>query len=154
MRSLTRILLIWVAALAAWPAAVSAQSEGQYLTPFVPLRPQARQELARREARKLYGLGLLRQHEDRLVEATRTFEDALHLDPEAISIYRALIPLYVALGRTDDALTACQKTLDLDPGDYETWSLYARQLRNLARAKEARTALVRALACPGLADHV
>ncbi len=151
-----RMLMILLACVAASPAAVRAQdvTEGQGLTPFVPLRPQTREELARREARMLYGLGLLRQHEDRLVEATRTFEDALHLDPDALAIHKALIPLYVALGRSEDALSACQKTLDLDPGDYETWSLYARQLRNLARPKEARPALVRALACPGLADHV
>src|SRR5262249_26852379 len=76
------------------------------------------------------------------------------LDPQAASIYKALVPLYVALGRTDDALAACQKTFDLDPGDYETWTLYARQLRNLGRSKEARTAFVRALACPGLADDI
>lgn len=156
MRTLMRILAVWVAWLAACPAPLGAQSvkEAEDVAPFVPARPQTREDLARREARKLYGLGLLRQHEDRLAEATRTFEDALHLDPEAISIFKALIPLYVAVGRADDALVACQKTLELDPGDYETWSLYARQLRNLARPKESRAALVRALACPGLAEHV
>src|SRR5439155_2408017 len=113
------ILLIWSAWLAVGPAPVRAQNlpENEEGAPFAPLRPQTRQELARREARKLYGLGLLRQHEDRLVEATRTFEEALQLDPEAISVHKALIPLYVALGRMDDVLAACQKALDLDPGD-------------------------------------
>jgi tetratricopeptide (TPR) repeat protein len=156
MRLFTQIVFIGVVLLAVSPAVVRAQSpqpeEG--LTPFVPLRPLTREELARREALELYALGWRQQHEDRLIEATRTFEEALQLDPEATPLYKALIPLYVALGRSDDALAACQKTLDLDPGDYETWSSYGRQLKHLARLKEARLALARALTCPGLAEHV
>ncbi|HLJ92360.1 MAG TPA: tetratricopeptide repeat protein [Gemmataceae bacterium] len=154
MHALTRFLWFGVVWLAFGSSGAAGQSLEEEWKPFVPLRPQTREDLARREARKLYGLGLLREHEDRLIEATHAFEDALHLDPEAISILKALIPLYVALGRSEDALTTCQQTLALDPGDFETWSLYARQLRTLARPKEARAALVHALACPGLADHV
>ena len=152
---LTRMLLVWIASLAVYLGSVRAQDSSEIggSNPFVPLRPQTREELARREARKLYGLGLLRQHQDRLIEATRTFEEALRLDPEATAIYKALIPLYVVLSRMEDALSVCQKTLDLDPGDYETWSTYARQLRNLGRSQEARAAFARALACPGLAEH-
>jgi tetratricopeptide (TPR) repeat protein len=156
MPMLTQIVLIWAVSLAASPAAVSAQSpelDGG-LAPLLPLQPPTREELARREALKLYAIGLVQQHEDRLIEATHTFEEALHLEPEATPLYKVLIPLYVALGRSDDALAACRKTLDLDPGDYETWASYARQLKNRARLKEARTALARALACHGLAEHV
>jgi tetratricopeptide (TPR) repeat protein len=151
-----RMLATWVILLAACAAAGRGQSSqaNDGLKPFVPIRPQTRQELAQREARKLYGLALIREHQDRLVEATRTLEEALHLDPEAPPLYKALIPLYVSLSRSDDALSACRKTLDLDPGDYETWFLYARQLRNLSRVKEARTALGRGLACPDLAEHI
>jgi tetratricopeptide (TPR) repeat protein len=156
MHIFTRMLVAWITLLAACAAAGRAQDaqENDGLRPFVPLRAQTREELAQREARKLYGLALIREHEDRLVEATRTLEEALQLDPEAPPLHKALIPLYVALSRVDDALSACQKTLDLDPGDYETWLLYARQLRNVGRVKEARTALVRGLACPGLAEQV
>jgi tetratricopeptide (TPR) repeat protein len=121
--------------------------------PLVPLRPETREELAHREALQLYGRGLLRQHQDRLIDAMHTFEEALQLDPEAPPVYKALIPLYLALGRGDDALKACRKTLDLDPGDYETWTLYARQLRSAGRPRDARAALVRGLACVGLAEH-
>lgn len=151
----TRILLGCVAWTVVCLAAARAQDVygDDAVKPFVPLRPQTREELARREARKLYGLGLLKQQEDLLVEATRVFEEALPLDPEATPIYKALIPLYSALSRTEDALAACRKTLELDPGDYETWSTYARHLRNLGRTKEARTALVRGLACQGVAEH-
>ncbi len=132
---------------------IRAQDVADRPVPLVPVRPETRQDLARREALKLYGLGLLRQHEDRLVDATHIFEEALQLDPEAAPVYKVLIHLYLALNRNDDALSACRKTLDVDPGDYETWSLYARQLKSQGHPNEARQALVRALACPGIAEH-
>jgi tetratricopeptide (TPR) repeat protein len=145
--------VVWQVAFLA-PLAAQQPKQDEDLTLFVPLHSLTREELARREALELYALGLLRQHQDRLVEATRTFEEALHLDPDAAPIYQAIIPLYIAMSRTDDALAACRKTLDLDPGDYQTWSLYGRQLKNLGRLNEAGTALGRALACPGLREHV
>jgi tetratricopeptide (TPR) repeat protein len=156
MRMLTRVLFAWIALLGVWLGSAAAQAPSgiEEPVPYVPLRPQTRRELARREALELYGLGLVRQHQDRLIEATRTFEDALRLDPEATAVYKALIPLYAVLSRKDDTLAACQKVLDLDPGDYETWAIYARQLRSLGRLPEARKAFAKGLACPGLAEHV
>jgi tetratricopeptide (TPR) repeat protein len=123
-------------------------------TAFVPSRPETRQERNQREARKLYGLGQMRLQDDRLVDATRIFEEALPLDPEASPLYKALIPLYLALGRSNDALGACRKVLELDPGDYETWVLYAKQLKSRGELKPARAALERALACLGIGERL
>src|SRR5437588_119511 len=120
---------------------------------LVPGRPLTRQELNHRKALTLYGLGMLRQKQDRLVEATHLLEDALTLDAESAAIPRALFPLYLALGRRSDALEACKNALDLDPGDYATWNAYARQLKNSGNLKEARTALMRALDCDGVGDR-
>jgi tetratricopeptide (TPR) repeat protein len=117
-------------------------------------RPEpSRVEGDRRQALELYGLGVLRLRQDRLVEALGILEEALKLDPVAAPVQRTLIPLYVALGRNDQALAASRKTVELDPDDFATWSLYARQLRSLGRLAEARDALVRGAACPGLAEH-
>ena len=135
-------------ALAETPADQDAQK------PFVPLHPLTQQDLARRKALALYGLGMLRLRQDRLVEATHILEEAVPFNPEAAAIQRALIPLYLALGRNDDALTACKKTLALDPGDFESWALYARQLKGRGQPKEAIKALEQALASPGLAEHL
>src|SRR5262245_60721828 len=77
-----------------------------------PLRPWTKEELARREARVLYGLGLLRQQNDRLLEATRLLEEARALDPWAAPVHKALAALYAALERPRDALAAFQKTLE------------------------------------------
>jgi tetratricopeptide (TPR) repeat protein len=119
-----------------------------------PLHSQGAHEENRREAQKLYGLGLLRLHADRLVDALRIFEQALALDPQSRALHKIVIPLYVALGRTDDALTACRTTLALDPQDHETWAIYARQLKGQGQEKEACRALEKALACPDLREHL
>lgn len=122
-------------------------------TPLVPLKPQTREELDRREARKLYGLSMLHQREDRILEAVRTLEDAIKLDPASAAIHKALVPLYLALSRSDDALNACKKTVANDPGDYQTWFVYSRQLRDLERLTDALDALKRAVACPAIKDR-
>jgi tetratricopeptide (TPR) repeat protein len=140
-------------AAAAAPAVRADGVVGDRPEPFTPARPETREEINRREAVKLYALGALREHENRLLDAVRAYEEAGRLDPDAAAPLKALVPLYLALDRLDDALAACRKALDLDPGDYETWHLYARQLRVHERPHEAADALGRALACPGLKDR-
>src|SRR5262249_462903 len=66
---------------------------------------------------------------------------------------RSLIPLYLALSRTDDALATCRQALELDPDDFATWAIYARRLKIRGSLAEARDALVSALKSPRLADH-
>jgi len=121
---------------------------------FVPLRGKTRDEVDRSESRKLYAMGLLRQRQDRLLDALRLLEEARQLDPEAPALYRALTPLYLALGRHEDAMAACRKVLDREPGDHETWYLYARQLRERGKPKEALEALAKGVACDGVREHL
>jgi tetratricopeptide (TPR) repeat protein len=121
--------------------------------PFVPLRPESKAQKDRREALKLYALGLLCERDDRLLEALRTYEKAAALDPDAAPVLRAQIPLYLALDRATESLAATKKVLELDPDDYETWYVYARQLRGLGQPNEAREALLHALACSEVKAH-
>ncbi|HKI31313.1 MAG TPA: hypothetical protein VKA46_05565, partial [Gemmataceae bacterium] len=144
-------LFALVAALA--PAARAQGPVSDRPEPFTPARPETREELDRREALKLYGLAVFHERDNRLLAAVRAYEEATRLDPEAAPAFKALVPLYLGLDRLDEALAACKKALDLDPGDYETWHLYARQLRVQDHPKEAADALGRALACPGLKEH-
>src|SRR5262249_10561286 len=53
----------------------------------VPLHPETKQELDHREALKLYGIAVLHERSHRLLEATRTFEKARHLEPDAAPIH-------------------------------------------------------------------
>src|SRR5262245_9524542 len=116
-------------------------------------RPETKQDLNHREALKLFGLGVLHERSNRLLEAVRIFEQAKELDPEAATVYRALCPLYLALDRSEDALRACRKIVELDPGDYESWYLLGRQYRALERRKESLAALNRARACASLKER-
>src|SRR6516162_4374366 len=99
--------------------------------PRLTPRPRTRAESQQAEALTLYSVGLLHEKANRLVQAVETLEEAAQLDPEAAPIHKALISLYLALDRTDDALAACKHALDLNPNDAPTWFLYARQLKAL-----------------------
>src|SRR5690348_5611503 len=70
--------------------------------PAAPARPLTERQRDRHEAERLYALGLLQERDSRLVEATRTYEQALKLDPDSTLLRRALVPLYVALDRSED----------------------------------------------------
>lgn len=117
--------------------------------PPVPQRPRTPQELDHLEAQKQYALGLLLERRNQFLDALQAFEQAVKLDPDAALVHKALIPLYFALDRNDDAFRECRKAVALDPEDYETWYLYARQLKSHGQVKEALTAMARAAACPG-----
>jgi tetratricopeptide (TPR) repeat protein len=122
--------------------------------PFKPLHKTTAEENNHREAQKLFALGLLRQRQDRLVEAQHLLEQASKLEPDTAPIYKALVPLYLALGRGEEAMLACRKTLDLDPDDHDTWYLYGRQLRDDGRFKEAIEALTKGSACSNVGEHL
>ncbi len=153
---MSRIVRITVAVwlLVAAPALLGQSTDLDPPRRQAPLKPATRQELDRLEAVKLYGLGVVREHQNRLLDAMRTFEEARRYDPESAAIHRALIPLYFALDRLDDALSACRRTLELEPEDYSTSYRYARQLRALGQNKEALEALVRTAECPRLKDRL
>jgi tetratricopeptide (TPR) repeat protein len=119
----------------------------------VPSKPLSRQDLDRREAQRLYALGALHERKNRLVEALKAFEAARRLDPASAAILRALIPLYLAMDRIDDALDACRRTLKLDPDDFQTSGLYARHLRIQGQTGQAVTVLTSATRSKRLADR-
>ncbi len=119
-------------------------------TVHVPVRKPSRQDLDRAEAQKLFGLGLILERDNKLIEALKTFEEAQRLDPEATPLLRALVPLYLALDRTDEVYRTCARALELDPDDFDTGYLYARQLRLNERTADALAVLTRLVERPGL----
>ncbi|VTS07926.1 tetratricopeptide repeat protein [Tuwongella immobilis] len=122
--------------------------------------PPTREELARqqaeeprRKAETLFGLGVLLASDDRLLEATRTLEEAIRLDPKALAPRRALVPLYLAFEREDDALALSREIVAADPGDYEMWLLLSRKHKSARRLVEASETLERALASKRLNEQ-
>src|SRR5262245_65055731 len=81
---------------------------------FVAKTPPTQQELNRRASLHYYVLGLLCERDDRLLEALKAFEQAAKLDPEAPAVFKAQVPLLLALDRTTDAQVTLRKVLALD----------------------------------------
>src|ERR1700722_20067869 len=88
--------------------------------PFQALNPPTKKEVNHRESLKQYALGLLCLREERLADALDALEKAARLDPEAAAVQKALIPLYASLNRGNEALAACRKVLEINPGDPDT----------------------------------
>jgi tetratricopeptide (TPR) repeat protein len=123
-------------------------------TVHVPLRPATREQLDHLEAVKLFGLAAIQEKQNRLVEAARTLEAARRLDPEAAAPVKALVLIYFALDRTEDALAGCRRVLELNPDDCEIAYLFSRKLRGRGEVKEARAVLERAAASGALQEHL
>src|ERR1700722_8523315 len=122
--------------------------------PYKPLHPTTKAELDRLEAIKLFAVAIKKERDNRLLEATHLYEEAVRLDPKSPAPLRALVPLYLALDRVEDAFIVCRKVLELDPNDHDTGYLYGRQLRAQNRPKEALEVLTRVVAMPKLGDHL
>lgn len=118
----------------------------------LPIKKPTQQDLDRAEAQKLFALGVLLERDNKLIEALRTFEEALRLDPDATPILRALIPLYLALDRNPEVFQACEKVLEQEPDDFETGYLYARQLRLNERSADSLAVLQKLADRPALKE--
>src|SRR5438874_13809016 len=132
---------------------LAQQSPLKDVVPERPVKVPTRKQLDHLEAVKLYGLAAQHEYRNELPEALKVYEKALRLDPDAVAVRRAMLPLYAALDRQQDVLDCCRRVLQLEPGDFDTWYLYARQLRSLDRDKEARTALEKAVVCTELKER-
>jgi tetratricopeptide (TPR) repeat protein len=154
MSRLVASSLSGIVLLAAWAPLAAQTIDADRPVRHEPVKPATRQELDHLEAVKLYGRGVKLEHQNRLIEATRTFEEARRLDPDSAAIHRTLISLYFALDRLDDALASCRRVLELDPNDFEIGYRYARQLRVLGRNKEAIEVLTHTAESPRLKERL
>jgi tetratricopeptide (TPR) repeat protein len=151
-RSLHALFALLLIGACPWTVHSQPAELGERALPL-QTKPDTVQERNRLEALKLYGQALLSERGNRLLEAVRSLEQARELDPESKAIVKALVPLYLALDRGEDALAACQRVLELDKEDFDAWLLLARQLKGLGRLAECRDALARGIACRGLKDR-
>jgi tetratricopeptide (TPR) repeat protein len=123
-------------------------------------KPLTREELNRqqadlllRHARTLYGVATIRVRHEKLIEAISTLEKAATLDPESLEIRRMLAPLYVLVGREDDAMRLCREVIDRDPFDAATAHQLARLLRADGKVAEAIPILQKALSAKNVEER-
>lgn len=98
-----------------------------------------------RDAMTNYGIGVLHQRNDRLIDALKSLEKAASIDPESKEVRKALVPLYVLFAREPEALAACRHVLERDPFDADVSFQYARMLRVDSRPDEAIKVLKKAV---------
>src|SRR5688572_25653040 len=88
---------------------------------YVPKTPPTRQELDRRDSLYKYVEGVRLEREERFKDALKAYEEAARLDPDAVAVVQAQIPILLGMNRLTDAENACKKAVALDPGDFKTW---------------------------------
>jgi tetratricopeptide (TPR) repeat protein len=140
------VLAIMSLTLSAWLLLASplpAQNLDDPPQVLKPAHAATKKELDRLEALKRFGQAVRCEKSNRLLEAVKLYEDAARLDPESAAAPRALLHLYMALDRVEDAFRTCEKVMKLDPDDHETAYIYARHLKALDRGAEAKVVLVK-----------
>lgn len=88
-------------------------------TILIPVKPRTAEEQNRVEALAHYATGRLQESRGQSKEALQSYMKAVELDPQAVEIYRALVPLAMQLDQTDKAIELAKKAVELDPSDYE-----------------------------------
>ena len=141
-----------VALLLCLSSALSAQTVEALPGPYPATKPITRQDADCRASLKQYVLGLLCEHEDRLLEALKAYEEAARLDPQAARGLQGQVPLLWPWSAARTRSPPSHKVLELDPADHETWFVRARLAKSVGQFKEAQ-ALKRGLESPGIKDR-
>jgi tetratricopeptide (TPR) repeat protein len=152
-RCLNYSLAIVVALIAATSLPAQQDLPADPPRPFAAKKPPTQEDLDRRESLYRFVEGLVCAREDRLLEALKAYQEAARLDPSSAAVFKAQVPVLIALERGADAAVACRKAVERDPDDYETWALLARLSKAMGRYADAREALEKGLRAEGLDDR-
>lgn len=109
-------------------------------------------EKNRREARKLYVIGLGQIDRREFNDALLTFEQALELDPANAAILRELAPLALQLGETEKGVEYCRRAIEQNPDNHRLLYLYANRQAESGHFVEAVEALHKAIAVDGVLE--
>jgi tetratricopeptide (TPR) repeat protein len=140
-------------------AIVASRARAQNIAPddppklLVPKQAATKQERDRRESLYRFVYGRLCEREDRWLEAQKAYAEAAELDPQAAALYKAQLPLLIALERPKDALAAARKVVERDSNDYEVWAILGRLHKAMGHYAEARQALEHGLKAAGLDEQ-
>ncbi len=116
-------------------------------------RPPSAQERDRRAALHAFVRGHVCQRQERLLEALKAYQESAALDPAPAAIYKAQIPLLIALECAKEAVAACRKVVARNPDDYEVWTILGRLHKTMAHYADARQAYEKGLKAAGLLDE-
>jgi tetratricopeptide (TPR) repeat protein len=122
--------------------------DGEPLQPLKSTKTESKQEKIHKDAMAWFMSGRLKQSESRFAEALSDYQMAVKLDPNAVEVYRALVPLAFALSETEKGLQYAQKAIELDPQDLDILRMLAEQLHEQQQLGKAAEYLSRAANSP------
>lgn len=133
------------------PATLPALQPGDdEVAPLQPVRPRTAVVQNRVEAMSWYAAGRLLENRNQPKQALEAYRKAVELDPKAIEVYRALVPLAMQLDQTDEALRLAIKAVELDPDDFELQLQIGLQFARLNEFGSAIRYLEQSLKSPRL----
>jgi tetratricopeptide (TPR) repeat protein len=115
-----------------------------------PKTPETAKDKAHKDALAWFMSGRLKQAESRFSEALSDYQNAIKADPNAVEVYRALVPLAFALNETEKGLEYARKAVELDPQDLDILRILAEQLQEQHQVEKAAEYLSRASKSPKL----
>ena len=101
------------------PSAIRLQELDEPLEPLDPIRPRTEKDVKRLDALSWYALGRILEARNQLQDALDAYRSAIQLDPNAVEVYRVLIPLAFTLNQTEEAYGYARKAVELDPNDFD-----------------------------------
>lgn len=115
---ITTVLMLLSATVVAAPDFRQQEADDAIL-PLVPKQPRTPTEQNKVEAAAHFATGRLLETRNELRRALEQYRKAVELDPTAVEVYRALVPLAMQLDQSEDAVRLALKAIELDPNDYE-----------------------------------
>ena len=91
---------------------------GEILEPLVPRKANSKAQQAHQKALVHFMAGKLRESRRDFRGAYAEYQKAIAVEPKAVEVYRALVPLAFGLGKQSDAIKYAYKAIELDPDDY------------------------------------
>ncbi len=135
------------------PKGIQQQIGDDPALPLQPKKPRTAAEENRIQAMSWYMTGQLLEKRNEFNQALDAYKKAVELDPKAVEIYKALVPLAFSLNQTDDAVKYALKAVELDPEDYELLRRLAIHQATQRRIPQAIELLQQAAKSPGLKEN-
>ena len=87
---------------------------------FEPVKKPTEEDAKRSDAKAWYMAGKLKQTSGDNEAAYEAYRKAIEIDPGAVEVYRAMVPLAFELKKLEEGIRYAQKVVELDPSDYKT----------------------------------
>ena len=116
--------------------------------PLKPAKPLTAAEQVRNEAVSWFMAGRLMETRNEPRKALNAYRKAVAIDPNAIEVYRHLVPLEFRLDEVEAAVRSATKAIELDPNEYELLQMLAAQAAITGRLPDAIKHLEQAIKSP------